>query len=168
MSSVEFPIGDEPPSYTDPRQTSIYLTPTGEKLMWHSGHPALGENVRYLFSGSPGLTELAEDSTLPDAHFYPVCDLAASISAAAVAAKYAQTAEPIISVDAATYQKSADWIAISRRLEDRYRSVLGLPASGSDSGGAGGVRVLPASGTANWDTHPLGRGDYLVHRRAMR
>ena len=168
MVSVESPIGDEPPTLADPRQAGIYMTPTGEKWMWHAGHPANGESIRFLFTASPGLAELEADTTLPNAHFYPLCDLAASISADAIASKYAQTAEPVISVDAATYQKTSDWIQIARRLEDRYRAALGLPASGGAGSTAGGPTVQGVSAIVNWDTHPPGRADYLVHRRITR
>lgn len=164
LTSVEWPIGENPTSMVDPRLRSFYLHPTdGLVLYWPGSRPASGALVRYSYTGSAVLSTTALDTTLPDAHFYPLCDLAASISADAVAAKYAQQGEPVINVDAASYQKTNDWLSIARRLGDRYRTALGLGSAGSEAGG----RTTPAgySTTVNWDVRSTTRGDFLVHRR---
>lgn len=163
LVSVEWPISQNPASIIDPRGLRSYLSATGEKLSWLGSAPATGTTVRYVFTASPVLSEVAGNTTLPDAHFYPVCDLAASICAEAIAAKYAQTGDPVINVDVAAYQKLNDWLTLARRLSDRYRMTFGL-GSGSEAS----VSVAGYSTTVNWDSRTSTRADYLLHRRVVR
>jgi hypothetical protein len=166
LTSIEWPVGENPTSLIDPRLRSFYLHPTqGNVLYWADARPASGATVRYTFTASAVLSDTALDTTLPSAHFYPLCDLAASLCADSIAAKYAQMGEPVINVDVASYQKTNDWLSLARRLGDRYRVALGLGAAGDGGGGS-----QPAAGystTVNWDSRTV-RGDYLVHRRSIR
>ncbi len=164
LVSVEWPINQSPANIVDPRELRSYLSPTGEKLAWSGSPPSSGTSVRFVITASPILGAVAASTTLPDAHFYPVANLAASICAEAIAAKYAQMGEPVINVDAASYQKMNDWLTLARRLSDRYRQAFGL---GSESSSAT-VAVAGYSATVNWDSRTSTRADYLLHRRVVR
>lgn len=170
IRSIEFAIGETPPAYIDDRRVRVYMQTDGtEKLLWLVDPPASGQSFRITFTASSSLAPSALNSTVPDKDFYALADLTASISADAIAAKFAQATDPILNSDVTSYRsKPQEWRDIAKRYENRYRDALGLGPAEGPQGGAGGASALPASRNVNWDLVPSGRTDWLFHRRSLR
>lgn len=170
IRSIEFPTGEQPPTYIDERRVRVYLQTDGvESLMWLADQPANNETFRVNFSASSGMAPAAADTTVPDKDFYALCDLTASLCADAIAGKYAQSSDPILNSEVTSYRsKPQEWRDIAKRYESRYRDALGLGPAEGPQGGPGGASALPASRNVNWDFVPSGRSDWLFHRRGLR
>ena len=156
LRQVEYPVDQTPPCVLDPRSWTLWDGLTGRTILWLDERPAAGATVRLTYTRQRVLAAQAKDTTVPDADWYAVCDLAASIAADALAARYAQTSEPVLGADTVNYRsKQQEWAAIARRLEARYAAALGnVPRAASD--------------WVNWDTLSSERQDWLWHRRALR
>lgn len=158
LLAIEYPIAETPPSIVDPRDYSLYVEPSGETIRWRLNRPANGDTVRLTFTVPRVLDDQAANTTVPDADFYAVCDLATSIAADAIANKYARTHEPILNADVTDYRtKAQEWGAIARRFEQRYRDALRISKVGR-----------PASRFLNWDNRSGTRHDFLFHRSTVR
>lgn len=151
MLQVEYPISTTGTIYlVDQRSWSIYREPAGPVLRFGSA-PTSGEDIRCTFTTAPALDAVAANTTLPDADFLTVCDLAVSISADAIANGYGFTHDPVIATDVTNYRTKVDeWQSIAKRYERRYQEAMRI----ANSQGASG---LPnAGGWVNWD---LGTSD---------
>jgi hypothetical protein len=172
MRSIEYPISEQPPSLIDDRRVRVYLQTDGtEKILWLYDQPANLQLFRVSFTASSVVAAAAINTTVPDRHFYAVGDLTASISADAIAGKYAQATDPILNSEVTSYRsKPQEWRDIAKRYEDRYREAVGLGVAGEGPRGgvSGAAGPRPASQIANWDFVPSGRSDWLFHRRATR
>ena len=155
LRHVEHPSGSSP-SIRDARGYSVWDTPSGASLMWLDWQPGDGDMVRFAFTAPRAFGETADDTTIPDRHFVAVCDLAVHYAAAAIAAKYASTHEPVLGADTASYRtKQQEWDTISRRAFDRYRAALQHT-------------VASASGRINWDSRDSMGSNWLTHSRHNR
>lgn len=154
---IEHPVGETPPSIRDARIYSVWNTPSGSSLAWlDSWYPSDGDTVRYAFTVPRSFAADAADTTIPDRHFAAVCDLAVHYAAAAIAAKYASTHEPVLGADTASYRtKQQEWDTVSRRALDRYRAALTNMST-------------PASGRINWDLRGSTGDNWLTHGRRYR
>lgn len=151
MLRVEYPISTTGTIYlVDQRSWSIYRAPGGPSLRFSSAITT-GEDVRCTFTTSPTLDAVAANSTLPDADFLNVCDLAVSISADAIANGYGFTHDPVIATDVTNYRTKVDeWQSIAKRYERRYQDAMRITT-------AQGASAIPVAGTwINWD---LGSSD---------
>lgn len=150
LEAVEYPIGETPPVYLDPREVRFYQSPTALKLYFETA-PAIGtDTLRLIFTAGRVFAAQAANTTVVDVHFYPVCDLAVSRSCDAIAQKYAQAGEPIIGADFVEHRTKADiWASRAKRFEALYRSVIAPSAGGRwvNWGGRTGHGY-------DWMTHP--------------
>lgn len=164
--SLEAPSGEVPPASIDGRAWALYRSPAGLRLRWIPGNqPAVGQAVRLVFTVSRSYhATVAAQTTVADADHYALCDLAASICADTMAAKFASTHDPIVGGDFANFgSKSQQWMAVAKRLEARYLAHMRL-SPGPDGMAGTGI----ASGWANWDTTASDGRDWLFHRSRLR
>ena len=143
----------------DPRAWSLYRSPTAIALRWVDGaEPASGETVRIAYTVPRVLAATAQDTTVPDADFYALCDLAVSLSCAALAQKYARTAEPLLNSGVVAYRtKAQEWDGRAQAYRKAYEAHIGA-ASGP----------VPAGAVVNWDTRSTSGTDWLTHPRGQR
>jgi hypothetical protein len=164
IRSLEFPIGDFPPTYLENDTWLLYRTPTGLKIQLSSITPAATDNVRVTWTCRHTAPTSSVDSTIPDADFEAVCDYAGALCCEAMAGKYAQTRDPSISADAVNYRsKSQEYLGLANAMRKRYASHVDIPDAGAGKGGGSGVAGAIAVGDMELD---LQAGiQRLTHRR---
>lgn len=163
--SIQYPAptvaSDEAPVYLDPDD-------------WDADYWAGSPSVRYLYlpNHAPAATETmrirytapytagASGYDIPSAHFYAVCNLAASLCARAIANKYSRSNDSTIVADSVNHMTRAnEWSRRARELFQAYLDELNIAGSGPAGGAAGG----PAGKFVDWDTRPSGSGRWLYH-----
>ena len=146
---IEYPQGERSPIYLEADDWLLYDAPTGRSLRFAFAL-ATGKKARVQFT-APHSTDA---STVPDADFYAVGALAASLAARRLAAIYAQTGDSSIAADTVNYRtKSQEYLGLARQLEKQYENLLGTDPD----------RSSPAtSRTAAWKGETAG-GDRLTH-----
>jgi hypothetical protein len=165
IRTLEYPLGILPPSYIESDSWLMYRQPTGLVILLSgSTIPGNGELVRVTWTVRhiPGTSgQSAVNTTIPDADFEAVCDLASALCCEQLAAIYAQTRDPSISADAVNYRtKSQEYIGLAKALRQRYFDHIGIEEGQSAGGPAGGVIAI---GSMHED---MGSGvSRLTHRR---
>jgi hypothetical protein len=140
IRALEYPIGDVPPSYLEDDAWLLYRTPTGLKIQLRDQNPVAADAVRVTWTvrhtpGTTGQNPVA--TTVPDADFEAVCDLAAALCCEALAARFAQTNDSTVSADVVNYRtKSQEYLAMAKALRKRYDDHVGIQDSGSGTGGS--------------------------------
>ena len=149
VASIEYPQGERVPCYLDNADWQLYESPAAQFLRF-AFTPASGKTARVTFT----MPHSPDASTVPDADFYALGALAASLAARRLAALYAQTGDSSIAADTVNYRtKSQEYLALARRLEKDYENLLGTDPE----------RTAPASSrTAAWEGSTAG-GDRLTH-----
>jgi len=144
--SVETPPDRVPAEIMDPRDYYLGRDGTGAlRFVWMSP-PANNATVRVTYTKPRVIAASAVNTTILDPDFVAFADLAASICADAIAAKYARTSEPAINAEVVNYRTRAqEWQAVAKRLWQRWEQQMGV-GSGAEGGSA------PAtSAWVNWD-----------------
>lgn len=143
ISSIESPPDAIPAEVLDSRDFYIGLDSAGAQRLVLLAAPANTAPVRVAFTVPRALAAAAGNTTVLDTDFVAFCDLAASICADAIAAKYARTSEPAFNAEVVNYRTRAmEWRDIAKRLWDRWMTGIGAGKDGA----------LPAtSGWVNWD-----------------
>lgn len=168
IESIEFPIGDAPPTLLEDFEWQMYRTPTGLQIMLTAETPATTDTLRVTWTarhdqGTSGSNAIP--TTVPDADFEAVCDLAASFSFDILAAAYARTSDSSIGADAVNYRtKSQEAASLATKFRKRYEDHLGIEGGGGASAGSGS----PTPGAIAIGDMDLLQGsgvDRLTHRR---
>jgi len=98
--SIESPQGYQEPTYLDPWEYTVYLTPDGYQLRLFST-PGSATTVRVTYTAIHRVN--SQDDTVPEAHKRALCYLAASMACRNLAAKYAGFTDPSITADVIGY-----------------------------------------------------------------
>ena len=143
----------------DPRAWSLYRTPDALTVRWLEGvEPAHGETVRIAYTAARALATSAADTTVLDADFWAVCDLAVSNCCAALAQKYARTAEPLLNAGVVAYRtKAQEWDGRATAYRKAYEAHVGK-----------GAGPAAAGSSVNWDSRNSYGSDWLTHPRWTR
>ena len=158
--NIEYPAAtianDESVTMLDPEDWDDDYWASGARYLYLPNHaPAATEAMRVRYTAPYAWTTGAVD--VPPAHFYAICQLAAGITAQAIAQKYSRTSDSTISVDSVDHlSRAQQWAQRASELIDAYQDELSL---GSD-----GVTTMPAGEFVDWDTKPSGNRRYLYHR----
>lgn len=146
---IEYPQGERTPIFLETDDWTIYESPTGRFLRFRFALTS-GKKARVQFTAPHAV----DASSLPDADFYAIGALAASLAAQRLSALYAQIGDSSIGADTVNYRtKSQEYAALARRLEKDYANLLGTDPE----------RTAPAaSRTAAWKGDTAG-GDRLTH-----
>jgi hypothetical protein len=167
VRSIEFPVGDLPPTFLEGEDWLLYRTPTGLKIALTSMVPQASDTLRVTWTvrhnqGTSGGSPVS--TTVPDADFEAVCDLAASFCCDKFSAAFARTNDSSIQADAVNYRsKSQEYASLGKQFKKRYDDHIGIEDSGS--GSAGGS---PTAGAITIGDMNLTQGsgvDRLTHRR---
>lgn len=146
---IEYPQGEQTPIFLDNDDWTFYESPTARFLRFAFALTS-GKKARVQFTATHGL----DASSMPEADFYALGALAASLAAQRLAALYAQIGDSSIAADTVNYRtKSQEYMTLARRLEKDYENLLGTDPE----------RTAPAaSRTQQWKGDTAG-GDRLTH-----
>ena len=146
---IEYPQGERSPIYLASGEWLLYAALTGRFLRFAFAL-SVGKKARVRFTAPHG----ADASSVPEADFYAVGALAASLAARRLAALYAQSGDSSIAADTVNYRtKSQEYLALARQLEKEYENLLGTDPE----------RSSPASSrTDAWRGETAG-GDRMTH-----
>jgi hypothetical protein len=167
IRSIEFPVGNLPLTFLEGDDWFLYRTPAGPKIALNSLVPTTNDTLRVTWTvrhnqGTSGAQAVA--TTVPDADFEAVCDLAASFCCDKLSAVYARTNDSTIQADAVNYRsKSQEYASLGKQFKKRYDDHIGIEESGSGSAGSSPTAGAFAIGDMNLTQ---GSGvDRLTHRR---
>lgn len=152
--SVEYPTGDRPQTFLDPRDYAIdFISATTKKLILTDTTPGTGKTLRMRYTTQ----RVAEaDVMATDADAF--CKLAAAACCRALASYYAQTSDSTISADAINYRsKSQEYTSLAKEYEKAYGEHMG----------SADTPVTPG-GQINWDSRLQAGYDYIWHPRTAR
>lgn len=154
--SLEYPTGDRPQTFLDPREIRIdFSSATAKKLFLDETTPGTGKTMRLRYT-TRRETEADVISTDLDA----VAKLAASLCCRALAGLYAQTSDSTIGADVVNYRtKSQEYTSLADKYERDYVAQIS---------GQRDEAVKPASGRVNWDSRLQSGYDFLTHPRRGR
>jgi len=146
---IEYPQGERVPALLEQDDWMIYKSPTARFLRFRFAL-ASGRVARVQFTAPHEL----DASSMPEADFYAVGALGASLAARRLAAVYTQIGDSSIGADTVNYRtKAQEYLTLARRLEQDYENLLGTDPE----------RTAPAaSRTAPWKGDTAG-GDRLTH-----
>ena len=147
--AIEYPQGQRPPALLEGGDWENYDSPTARSLRFRFAL-ASGKTARVTFTAPHAL----DASSMPDADFYAVGALGASLAARKLAAVYTQIGDSSLAADTVNYRtKSQEYLALAKRLEQDYANLLGTDPERS---------APAASRTAAWIGDTAG-GDRLTH-----
>jgi len=146
---IEYPQGQRPPAMLENDDWDLYEKPTGVWLRFRFAL-ANAQVGRVTFTAPHAL----DASSMPDADFYAVGSLSASLAARKLAAVYTQIGDSSLSADTVNYRtKSQEYMTLAKRLEQDYANLLGTDPERS---------APAASRTAAWIGDTAG-GGRLTH-----
>jgi hypothetical protein len=133
---IEYPVDDDAafPSMLPSTYTKIYESPTGQKIRFVETQtagrvPASGENFRVHFQIKWVVAEAANNTTLPDGDFWPICYLTASHLCLALSAQFAQNTDGWTQGDSANYRDKDDkFTRLSKEWMAKYKQSI-MPAT---------------------------------------
>lgn len=155
LRSLEYPIGNVPPTYLEDDEWMFYRSPTGLKIRLLSTKPTATQNVRVSWTAR----HAADGTTVPDWDFEAVCDFAGSLGFEGLAGVYAQTGDPTIQADVVNYRtKAQEYLGLAKAARRRYFNHLGI-----EEGASGGAAAGPAISMGDLN-EAMGSGvDRLTH-----
>lgn len=153
--SLEYPAGERPQVFIDPREISIdFTSATAKKLILSETTPSTGKTLRLRYTTR---REVEADVLLTDVD--AVVKLSASLCCRALAGLYAQTSDPTLSADVVNYRtKAQEYTTLADKFEKDYQAQLGSEKEST----------APASGNVNWDSRLQSGYDFLTHPRRLR
>jgi len=156
---VEYPQGNRDPTYIEAKDMFLYQGISGNPVLrLCNATPASGEIVRLTFTHTHSVT--ASSATIEDPDFWAAANLAASMSARVLAARYARVWDPAMELDLVNYRgKTEQYLALARECEEIWRLHLGLPETGAPT---------PALRYGDWDIKYSWNRALLVHKPRYR
>ena|SRR5579864_377652 len=137
---IEYPIGQVPASILNNDEWLIYRAPTGQNLRLIDFVPAVTESIRVTWTARHAI----DGSSVMPQDFEAVCDYAASLCFAWLAAKYATTRDPVIGADVVNYRtKAQEYTALAKEARKRYFNYMGIAEDAQeDEAGSGPSLVI--------------------------
>jgi hypothetical protein len=165
VESIEYPVGQRPPSYLDSDAWLLVSSPTAPtryQIQFQDVAPATAERINLAWTRPHVVTDAG--STIPEGHYRAVATLGASYACLMLAGFYSQQGEPMISIDSQSPgSKARDYMALAKTLRGSYSRFFGLSESesGANATPAGGMFV-PIEHNYQWG------GDLMQHPRIFR
>lgn len=151
LRSLEYPIGNVPPTLIDRDRWAFYRTPSALKVMLANAITVAADNVRATYTIKHTLTSLVD--TIPEHHREPVACWAAANLCDQLATYYSAGTDSSIQADSVEQRsKAQEYASRAKALRKRYLDELGVedkrgqPAgafvTGRDRDSWGGERLL--------------------------
>lgn len=157
LRSLEYPIGDVPPTLIEGGRYAFYRTPSALKIQLADAVAVAAANVRSTYTIKHSVT--AAEDTIPAQDREPVSCWAAALLADQLAAFYSGGTDSTIQADSAPGQTRAqEYAARARALRKRYFDELGIDEKKSE----------PAGTFVNFDQADSQGQDRLTHPRRFR
>jgi hypothetical protein len=160
---LEYPVGGVPPTYlaqTDWRFVSSPTALTTYQIQFLTANPGTAQRINVEWTAPHRVTDA--EATIPEIHFRPVAALAGSYACLALAGYYAQSGDPLISIDSQNpMTKSAEYRALARELRSSYNRFFGINEKDASAVPAGAV-IAPMERTYQWG------GEFFGHPRWWR
>ncbi len=155
IESIEYPIGDNPPTYLDKEDDyEKYLTSSAEQIRLINDAPPATESFRVKF------TVLRTEATIAANDLDAVANLAASICLGMLGSRYIGTGDSTMAADAVNYRtKSQECAARAKACLTFYNDHLGIKDDDT---------VPAASAVSSMTINYLGGGERLTHPRSAR
>ena len=162
IRSIEFPQGDQIPTYLEDGDWQIYKSTTlTPKLRLLNDIPSATQTLRVIHTSFHLLT--SSSATINAQGQDAVCNLASALYCYSLARHYARTAETTITADTVNYQTKSDvYAARARELIEQFNQAMNIDSS------TGGLAVKAASIITEWDTEYQWQQDYLLHPKRNR
>lgn len=157
IRQVEYPFGEQEPIIIKPYKYRVYRGTAGVNFRLVKDTPSSTGTVRvtYLLPHTGSSTSF----TIPDSDVSAVAALAASLLARHLAAQNARTQSNTMDADVVNYlTKIANWTTLADKLEDKYKSLLGIPRNSE---------VDAATGYIDWDMEYAWGSSFLTHPRSF-
>jgi len=156
LMSLEWPIGEAPPSLIANDAFQLYDSPTGTEIML-SGALNANDVVRATFT-IRHVVDSTQD-TVKTIHREPVASYAASLLLNMLAAEFSGDSDATIQADNVDHNsKAAEYAARARRLNSVYYDALGIPRK----------KATPASAVVNLTLQNSRGRDRLTHPGRLR
>jgi hypothetical protein len=157
LRSLEYPIGDVPPTLLETGRYDFYHSPTALKIQVLDAVAVAAANVRASYTIKHVVSASAD--TIPIQDREPVACWAAAILADELAAFYSGGTDSSVQADSVEQRsKAEEYAARARGLRKRYHDELGIEEK----------KAAPAGVVVNLD-QPDSRGeDRLLHLRRYR
>ncbi len=159
--AMEYPAGNQIPTYVDESEWLIYQGTAGKKLRFLSYEPTTAETINLKHTALHALSAgTAGTSTVPASDQDAVINLAGALACYALSRKYAQSLEQTIGADSVQHlSKSGEYAKRGKELEGLYRKHIT----------AGGERPpAAASVSGDWDSLAGWNDDRLTHPKRYR
>ncbi len=152
IADLEYPAGDRDPSILEKDEWRIYRPSSGTaNLRLVQIVPGNGQILRVRYTAP----HADDGSTVPEADFYGVVNLASSLAAWRLHALYNQLGDSAVGGDAVDYHsKSAEYRLLSQDLEKAFKVAFGLDKDEPQPA---------ASRTAEWSPNSESGGRKLTH-----
>lgn len=126
LQSIEYPIGNVPPTFLANTDHDIYKAPNGEKIMLLNGVP-INATLRVTYTISHVLSITEDTVKLGDRE--PLCCLAAASLCDQLASFYSGDTDSTIRADSVGHQsKAGEFASRAKSLRKRYQDELGIDA----------------------------------------
>lgn len=155
--SVEYPIGDAPPTLIAQDRFGLYQPPSGTKVLQLLDAVNVGTTMRVTYT-IRHLLDVSND-TIPEEHREAVCSWAAAQLCEQLAALYANANDSTIQADVVDRSsKGRDYASRAKALRQRYLDELGVDPK----------RTVAAGVVVNLDLSDSQGRDRLTHGRRYR
>ena len=145
LVSLEYPIGNKPPTYLDAGRYRFYRTPAGVTIQTDDAVAVSAGSVRATFTIKH--TVDAATDTIPLEHRQAVASWAAAICCHQLAAFYASGQDSTIQADSVQQQsKAQEYTKRAAELEKAYLNELGI----DDKRGEPAGEIVQAKQTDSW------------------
>ena len=150
LRSLEYPIGDVPPTFLDQSRYRFYRTPTALAIQTEDAVAVAAGTVRSTYTIKHTLSAAAD--TIPLAHRQAVASWAAAICCRQLAAFYSSGQDSTIQADSVQQQsKASEYKKRAAELEQFYLDELGIDPKRSEPAG----EVVEVKRTDSWGGQPL-------------
>ncbi|OPX19127.1 MAG: hypothetical protein BZ151_10885 [Desulfobacca sp. 4484_104] len=155
---VEYPAGNQIPTYVDESEWLIYQGTSGKTLRFLNYEPTAAETINLKHTALHIVD--AATSTIPASDQDAVINLAGALGCYALSRKYAQSLESAIGADSVQHiSKSGEYAKRGKELENLYHKHIT----------AGDERPpVAASVIGDWDSLAGWQGDRLTHPKRYR
>jgi hypothetical protein len=157
LRSLEYPIGNVPPTLLDPARYDFYRSPTALKIQVLDAVQVAANNVRATYTIQHVVSATQDTIAVQDRE--PVACWAAALLCDELAAFYSGGTDSSMQADSVEQQsKAQEYASRARALRKRYHDELGIEEK----------KAAPAGVVVNLD-FPDSRGeDRLLHARRFR